>query len=125
MESILEKAIRRPITPEEIETFPKPDYVTSVEMSSEEVTAVCPVTGQPDWYRVAIRYTPNSVCLESKSLKLYLWGFRDKGEFCEALASRIAQELFDVLKPGHIMVELRQRPRGGVGITARAERSAS
>lgn len=114
--TVLGKTVRR-FT--KLETFPTPRCTTYVRCESDEVTAVCPVTGQPDWYRVAITYEPRKKCLESKSLKLYLQGFRNRGIFCEALASEIAHELFRVLEPVNIAVEIVQKPRGGVSITAR------
>ena len=71
-----------------LETFENPG-VSHVEMTSDELTAVCPITGQPDLYEVTIEYWPDRLCLESKSLKLYLAGYRNEGAFCEALAVRI------------------------------------
>src|SRR5437899_10276997 len=71
-----------------LETFPNPG-VSHVEMTSDELAAVCPVTGQPDLYVAAIEYWPGELCLESKSLKIYLSSFRNEGHFCEALAVRI------------------------------------
>ena len=68
-----------------LETFPNPG-VSRVEMRSDELTAVCPITGQPDMYVATIAYAPKGLCLESKSLKLYLSHFRNEGAFCEALA---------------------------------------
>src|SRR5581483_1799130 len=68
-----------------LETFANPG-VALVELESDELTAVCPVTGQPDMYVATIEYEPDALCLESKSVKLYLNRFRDEGHFCEALA---------------------------------------
>src|SRR5215831_21372286 len=80
-----------------LETFPNPG-VAEVELVSDELTAVCPITGQPDLYRVTIGYRPGSVCLESKSLKLYLNSFRNEGAFCEALAVRIRDDVAAALE---------------------------
>ncbi len=104
-----------------LETFPNPG-VTNIEMRSDELIAVCPVTGQPDMYVAEIAYRPHDLCLESKSLKLYLMQFRDEGQFCEALAVRIRDDVADVLQLGHdkVAVTLVQKARGGISITATA-----
>ena len=102
-----------------LETFPNPG-VSYVEMTSDELVAVCPVTGQPDLYVAAIEYSPKERCLESKSLKLYLNGFRNEGAFCEALAVKIRDDVADALGlgAGGVRVELTQKARGGITITA-------
>ena len=104
-----------------LETFPNPG-VTSVELVSDELTAMCPITGQPDFYTATIRYEPGALCLESKSLKLYLARFRDQGAFCEALVVQIREALSAALKldPSAVHVMLRQKARGGITITASA-----
>jgi 7-cyano-7-deazaguanine reductase len=106
------------------DTFPTPPSVVKVTCTSDEVTAVCPVTGQPDWYTVEIRYMPDEVCLESKSLKLYLHSFRNEGLFCEDLSRRIAEDIFKALEPQMVEVVVTQKPRGGISIVsfARKER---
>ncbi len=103
-----------------LETFPNPG-VAGVELVSDELTAVCPITGQPDLYRLTIEYTPGALCLESKSLKLYLNEFRDQGAFCEALAVRVRDEIASALElaPDRVRVSLEQKARGGITITAR------
>lgn len=100
------------------DTFDKPEYTLDVCMVSDEVTALCPVTSQPDWYTVRISYGPIKLCLESKSLKLYLHSLRNVGMFCEALSSKIASEIFAALSPEWVKVEIIQKARGGVSITA-------
>ena len=102
-----------------LETFPNPG-VARVELQSDELAAVCPVTGQPDLYTASIEYAPDELCLESKSLKLYLMRFRNEGHFCEALAVRIRDDLAEALRlePGAVHVGLRQKARGGITITA-------
>src|ERR1700693_164510 len=102
-----------------LETFPNPG-VSKVEMTSDELTAVCPVTGQPDLYVAAIEYTPRDRCLESKSLKLYLMSFRNEGHFCEALAVKIRDDVAEALEldSGAVRVSLTQKARGGITITA-------
>lgn len=69
------------------ETILTPIGVRRVVLESDEVTSLCPVTGQPDWETVHIEFEPGAYCIESKSLKLYLWSFREEGHFCEALAA--------------------------------------
>jgi 7-cyano-7-deazaguanine reductase len=102
-----------------LETFPNPG-VTRVAMESDELTAVCPITGQPDLYRATIEYEPDALCLESKSLKLYLMRFRNEGCFGEALAVQIRDEVAAALAldRGRVRVTLIQKPRGGITITA-------
>ena len=102
-----------------LETFPNPG-VSHVEMTSDELTAVCPVTGQPDLYVATLEYWPGPLCIESKSLKLYLHGFRDEGHFCEALAVRIRDDAAEALQlpADKVRVTLRQKSRGGITITA-------
>ena len=102
-----------------LETFANPG-VSQVEMTSDEVTAVCPVTGQPDLYVATIEYWPGALCIESKSLKLYLSGFRNEAHFCEALAVRIRDDVGKVLDlpPDKVRVTLEQKARGGITITA-------
>ena len=105
----------------ELETFPRPDHVKVVRFTTDEVTSFCPVTGQPDFNTVEIEYGPDQWCVESKSLKLYLWTFRDEPIFGEGLASTIAQDLFDALRPFYCQVTLEQSIRGGLQMTAIAE----
>ena len=102
-----------------LETFPNPGVAT-VEMVSDELTAMCPITGQPDFYTARIEYRPRDLCLESKSLKIYLSRFRDQGAFCEALAVQIRDEVAAALELGSdaVHVMLRQKARGGITITA-------
>ena len=102
-----------------LETFPNP-VVAQVEMTSDELTAVCPVTGQPDLYVATIEFWPQALCIESKSLKLYLSGFRNEGHFCEALAVKIRDDVAEVLElpPDKVRVTLKQKARGGITITA-------
>ncbi len=102
-----------------LETFPNPG-VRHVEMTSDELTAVCPVTGQPDLYTARVEYRPAGSCLESKSLKLYLARFRNEGCFCEALAVRIRDDVAEALalERDAVTVTLTQKARGGISIVA-------
>src|SRR5579862_303309 len=98
-----------------LETFPNPG-VSRVDMTSDELVAVCPITAQPDLYVVSIVYRPGDRCLESKSLKLYLNDFRNEGHFCEALAVKIRDDVADALglTASDVDVTLRQKSRGGI-----------
>ncbi len=120
--TVLGAQVRHPI--DHVEVFPAPDHVTLVRCVTDEVASMCPVTGQPDLSRVEIEYEPGRYCVESKSLKLYLWRFRDRAVFAEALAAEIAGEIFTTAQPRRVTVTLTQRPRGGITITAQAERVA-
>ena len=104
-----------------LETFPNPG-VESVEMISDELTAMCPITNQPDFYTATIEYRPQALCLESKSLKIYLSRFRNEGVFCEALAVKIRDDVAEALElaADKVTVRLTQKPRGGIRIVATA-----
>jgi len=106
-----------------LETFPnhhpKRDYV--VTLRTEEFTCVCPATGQPDFARLTIQYIPNKRIVESKSLKLYLWSYRDEGVFHEHLANVILDDLVSTLKPRWCKVTADFAVRGGISITIDAE----
>ena len=114
----LGKTVRNPSRA--LDVFLKPEGVETVVMESDEVTSLCPVTGQPDWETVTIEYAPDRSCIESKSLKLYLWSFREEGVFCEALAAQIAQDIFAACQPFWVEVVVTQKPRGGVKLVAKA-----
>jgi 7-cyano-7-deazaguanine reductase len=102
-----------------LETFANPG-VSHVALRSDELTAVCPVTGQPDLYIATIEYWPTVRCIESKSLKLYLSGYRNEGHFCEALAVKIRDDIAEALglPSDKVRVMLEQKARGGITITA-------
>jgi 7-cyano-7-deazaguanine reductase len=104
-----------------LETFPNPG-VTHVDLTSDELTAMCPVTGQPDMYIAQIEYWPGALCIESKSLKLYLMAFRNEGAFAEALAVQIRDDVAAAvqLPADKVRVTLEQKSRGGITITATA-----
>ena len=117
------KALGKPMNApsKELETFPKPANVKIVKFTTDEVTSFCPVTNQPDFNHIEIEYHPDQLCVESKSLKLYLWTFRDEPIFGEGLAGTIAQDIFDALRPFFCRVTLVQGIRGGLQMTAVAE----
>lgn len=118
--SVLGHEVRHPIA--HVECFPAPRHVTTVRFRTEELISRCPVTEQPDLSELTIEYEPADWCVESKSLKLYLWSFRDRAVFAEAMAAEIAEEIVQTAKPAHVRVTVRQRPRGGITIEAVAER---
>jgi 7-cyano-7-deazaguanine reductase len=121
--TVLGRTVRHAI--DHVEVFPAPDGVTSVRMTNDELTSMCPVTQQPDLASLEITYRPERWCVESKSLKLYLWGFRNRAVFVEALAAEIADEIMETAKPRHVSVVVTQRPRGGIEVQATAERARS
>ena len=109
-----------------LETFPNPelrrDY--TIAFTCPEFTCLCPKTGQPDFATMSIRYVPDRVCVELKSLKLYLWSFRDEGHFHEAVTNRILDDLVRALSPRKLRVEGMFNVRGGIHTTVVAEHSA-
>ena len=117
------KALGKPmnIPSKELDTFPAPDYVKVVTFTSDELTSFCPVTEQPDFNTVEIEYVPDKLCVESKSLKLYLWTFREERIFGEGLAGQVAKDIYDALQPFSCKVTLIQNIRGGMQLTAVAE----
>jgi 7-cyano-7-deazaguanine reductase len=117
------KSLGQPVTgpSKELETFAKPAHVTQVTFTSDELTSFCPVTGQPDFSTVEIEFEPDQLCVESKSLKRYLWSFREEALFGESLAGVIAADIDRALRPASCRVTLRQNIRGGLQLTAVAE----
>ena len=107
----------------QLETFPNPNPERDYEISFEapEFTCLCPMTGQPDFATIRIRYVPDQRCVELKSFKLYLWSFRDEGTFHEAVTNRIADDLVAVLDPRYIEVEGDFYVRGGIKTKVRVE----
>ena len=116
---MLGREVREPL--DHVECFPAPTGCTRVRFTTDEVTSICPVTGQPDFSSVAIDYRPDGLCIESKSLKLYLWSFRDRPVFAEALAVEIAEEVMRAAHPAAVTVVVTQHVRGGIVTEATAE----
>lgn len=104
-----------------LKTFPNPcenrDY--EIEFHCPEFTCVCPITAQPDFATIKINYTPDKLCVELKSLKLYLWSYRDDGAFHEAVTNRILDDLVSAISPRSIAVEGIFNVRGGISTTVR------
>ncbi len=99
-----------------LETFPnpRPGRRFEVRFSCPEFTCLCPRTGQPDFATIRIRYVPGSRCVELKSLKLYLWSFRDEGAFHEEVTNRILDDLVAATEPLEMVVEGDFMVRGGI-----------
>jgi 7-cyano-7-deazaguanine reductase len=100
----------------ELEIFPNPtpkrDY--HIHMEIPEFTCLCPKTGQPDFATLVLDYIPDKKCIELKSLKLYIWSFRDEAAFHEAVTNRILDDLVTALKPRYIRLIARFYVRGGI-----------
>lgn len=109
-----------------LETFPNPnrnrDYVIRMEMP--EFTCLCPKTGQPDFATLHLAYIPDHFCVELKSLKLYIWSFRNEGHFHEAVTNAIADDLARALKPRFLRLTADFYVRGGIYTTVEAEHRA-
>ena len=105
-----------------LETFPNHHIRNyTVTLQTEEYTCVCPMTGQPDFAKIQIEYIPDKKIVESKSLKLYLWSFRNEGIFHEHVTNLILDDLVAALKPRFCKVSAQFAVRGGIGITVNAE----
>ena len=106
-----------------LKTFPNPNPERDYEIAFEapEFTCLCPMTGQPDFATIRIRYVPDALCVELKSLKLYLWSFRDEGTFHEAVTNRIADDLIAALAPRFLEVEGDFYVRGGIKTKVKVE----
>ena len=106
----------------ELATFPNPNPERSyeVEVDCPEFTCLCPKTHQPDFARINIRYMPDKLCVELKSLKLYLWSFRDEGAYHEAVTNRILNDIVAKLSPRWIEVRALFNIRGGIATTVTA-----
>ena len=115
---VLGRETRAPIGAEQLDTVPwnHDDIDAVVEFSTDELTSVCPVTGQPDFYELKLSYRPGPRLLESKAMKLYLWGFRDKGIFAEDMAVTLLKDFVAACEPAEMTVDLTQQARGGLKI---------
>ena len=104
--------------PEMLETFPNkhPENDYFVKFNCPEFTSLCPITGQPDFATVTISYVPDQLLVESKSLKLYLFSFRNHGDFHEDCVNIIMKDLIELLSPKYIEVWGKFLPRGGISI---------
>ena len=103
---------------------PAPERNYEIHFECPEFTCLCPKTGQPDFATVDIRYVPEARCVELKSLKLYLWSFRQEGHFHEAITNRILDDLVALISPREMTVEAAFWVRGGITTTVTAYHSA-
>ena len=110
----------------ELETFenPQPDRDYSIRIRVPEFTCLCPKTGQPDFATLHLEYVPDRLCVELKSLKLYVWSFRDEGAFHEAVTNRILDDLVRATRPRFMRLTAEFNVRGGIYTTVVAEHRA-
>jgi len=106
-----------------IDTFPnpKPNRDYTIYINIPEFTCLCPKTGQPDFATLKLEYIPNKYCIELKSLKIYIWSYRNEGGFHEALTNQILDHLVKVSSPKFMRLEAIFNVRGGIGTTVSAE----
>ena len=111
------------IPTESLETFDNPnpgrDYTVRVHLP--EFTCLCPLTGQPDFAKITLTYVPDQRCVELKSLKLYIWSYRDKGGFHEEITNKIVDDVVTACEPRFVRVESEFNVRGGTYPTVIAE----
>ncbi len=110
----------------ELVTFPNPnperDY--TIEINTPEFTCLCPMTGQPDFADITIRYVPDELCLELKALKQYFWSYRDEGAFHEAVTNKILSDIVEAINPRYAVVTGQFNVRGGLYTTVTASHTA-
>jgi 7-cyano-7-deazaguanine reductase len=111
----------------QLETFanPSPESDYTIRMSIPEFTCLCPKTGQPDFATLELEYVPNERCVELKSLKLYIWSFRDRGTFHEAVTNEILRTLASATSPRFMRLTAKFNVRGGIYTTVVAEHRAT
>jgi 7-cyano-7-deazaguanine reductase len=119
--TLLGHDVRQPVR--QLETFPNknPGRHYTVTLETDEFTCVCPMTGQPDFATITIRYIPDQKIVESKSLKLYLWSYRNEGVFHEHVTNQILDDLVAALDPLECHVTGAFKVRGGISITVQAD----
>lgn len=123
--TVLGNKVEGALTKDQLECFPNPAKIgrlTEITFVTHEFASLCPVTNQPDLYTIKITYVPDEKCVESKSLKLYLMQWRNKGIFGEAVATTICEELAEAINPMRIEVEATQQIRGGLQMTTKAQK---
>lgn len=106
-----------------LETFdnPEPERDYTIRMTLPEFTCLCPLTGQPDFATLHLQYVPDRLCVELKSLKLYIWSYRDKGAFHEAVTNQILSDLVSAMSPRYIQLTADFNVRGGIHTSVTAE----
>ncbi|MEA3172775.1 MAG: 7-cyano-7-deazaguanine reductase [Gammaproteobacteria bacterium] len=110
-----------------LETFvnPAPERDYTIRMTIPEFSCLCPKTGQPDFATLELEYVPNELCVELKSLKLYIWSFRDRGAFHEAVTNEILQDLVKTTAPRFMRLLAKFNVRGGIYTNVVAEHRAA
>jgi 7-cyano-7-deazaguanine reductase len=110
-----------------LETFvnPAPERDYTIRMTMPEFTCLCPKTGQPDFATLELEYVPNQLCVELKALKLYIWSFRDRGAFHEAVTNEILQDLVKATAPRFMRLLAKFNVRGGIYTSVIAEHRAA
>jgi len=122
---LLGKKVKLPSSPDEAKlevfenAYPQRDYW--IQFSCPEFTSICPVTGQPDFGKIIIQYIPDRKCIESKSLKFFMFSFRNYGSFAEDIVNRILEKVIKVAKPRKAKVTGEFVARGGIAIRVEAE----
>lgn len=118
--SQLGRKVALPASPDraKLEAFPNrhPDRDYTIRFDCPEFTSLCPITGQPDFGAITIEYVPDRLCLESKSLKLYLGSYRNEGSFAESITNRVRDDLVRACRPRRLTVTAQFTPRGGIGM---------
>jgi 7-cyano-7-deazaguanine reductase len=106
-----------------LQTFrnPSPQRDYRIQMTLPEFTCLCPLTGQPDFATLELEYVPDRLCVELKSLKLYVWSYRNAGAFHEAVTNRILEDLVRATKPRYMRLTARFNVRGGIATSVVAE----
>ena len=108
---------------EMLESFPNPrigrDYI--IEHKTDEFTSLCPKTGQPDYAKITVRYTPDKTCVETKSLKLYWFAYRNEGSFMETIVNRMLDDLILAIQPEWMRIVGKFKSRGGIHTTVEVE----
>ncbi len=106
-----------------LETFanPSPQRDYTIRMRMPEFTCLCPRTGQPDFATLRLEYVPDQLCVELKALKLYIWSFRDRGAFHEAVTNEILDTLVAAMAPRFLRLQARFNVRGGIYTAVTAE----
>jgi 7-cyano-7-deazaguanine reductase len=110
-----------------LETFPNPnsDRDYTIRIRVPEFTCLCPKTGQPDFASLLLEYVPDSICMELKSLKMYVWAYRNEGAFHEAVTNRILDDLTAVTSPRYMRLTAHFNVRGGLYTSVVAEHRAT
>lgn len=107
----------------DLQTFenPRPARDFTIRIDIPEFTCLCPMTGQPDFAKLVIEYVPNALCVELKSLKLYMWTFRERGAFHEAVTNEILDHIVEAISPNFMRLRAEFNVRGGIYTTVVAE----